>query len=127
MLADEINRTPPKTQSALLEAMQERQVTVEGETFALPAPFHVLAIIHQTRRLPSVELGGSPRAAVHLLTAAKAMARLRGRDFVTPDDVVEVAAPVLRHRLLLTPDAELERYTADDAVKAALAAVEVPR
>jgi MoxR-like ATPase len=212
LLADEINRTPPKTQAALLEAMQEGQVTVDGEARPLPEPFlvvatqnpieyegtyplpeaqldrfvmkldvtypdegdeiamlhldhrgvipatlddvaavgstravlaarhevdatsvtdevagYVVALIRQTRRLPSVALGASPRAAVHLLAASKAAARLGGRDFVTPDDVVTMAAPVLRHRLLLQPEAELERYRPDDAVKAAITAVPVPR
>ena len=212
LLADEINRTPPKTQAALLEAMQERQVSIEGEPRALPDPFLVVAtqnpieyegtyplpeaqldrflvkvdvgypsaddevavlrllhrgvdpatlddvapvaraadlvaartevdattvsedvlayvstLVRRTRELPSVALGGSPRAAVHLLAASKAAARLAGRDFVTPDDVVRMAAPVLRHRLLLRPEAELERYRPDDAVAAAVAAVPVPR
>jgi MoxR-like ATPase len=212
LLADEINRTPPKTQSALLEAMQERQVTVDGTPHALPVPFlvvatqnpieyegtyplpeaqldrflfkvaidyldepgelamlrlahrglapatlddvrrvvaedelesagrlvdetrvsdevasFVVAVVRQTRALPSVELGASPRAIVHLLGAARAGARLAGRDFVTPDDVARMAPPVLRHRLLLRPEAELERFTADDAVRTALAAVPVPR
>jgi MoxR-like ATPase len=212
LLADEVNRTPPKTQAALLEAMQERQVSVDGHTHELPAPFLVLAtqnpieyegtyplpeaqldrflfklelgylpaetevailrlghrgvaspplhvvarvvrpdeleearaavdatavsdevagfvvaLVRQTRELPAVELGASPRAAVHLLAAARGVARLAGRDFVTPDDVVEVARPVLRHRLVLRAEAELERYTTDDAIEAVLASVPVPR
>jgi MoxR-like ATPase len=212
LLADEVNRTPPKTQAALLEAMQEGQVTVDGEPHALPDPFlvvatqnpieyegtyplpeaqldrflvkidvgyppadqeaemlrlarrglrpatldevspvasaedlraaraavdatevsdevaeYVVAVVRQTRELPSVTLGASPRAAVHLLATAKAVARLSDRDFVTPDDVVRAALPVLRHRLVLSPEAELERYEPDDAVQAALAAVPVPR
>ena len=212
LLADEVNRTPPKTQAALLEAMQERQVSVEGTARPLPDPFlvvatqnpieyegtyplpeaqldrflvkldvgypdeagevallrlahrgvdpvtladivavagpevlraareevdattasdellgYVAAIVRRTRSLPSVSLGASPRAAVHLLAASKAAARLAGRGFVTPDDVVAMAAPVLRHRLLLRPEAELERYRPDDAVATAVAAVAVPR
>jgi MoxR-like ATPase len=212
LLADEINRTPPKTQAALLEAMQERQVSIDGETHPLRMPFLVLAtqnpieyegtyplpeaqldrflfkleigylaeadeiavvrlahrgvappsldavqavvraeeletmrqavdattvsdevaafvvaLVRRTRELPAVELGASPRAAVHLLAAARALARLDGREFVTPDDVVDAARPVLRHRLVLRPEAELERYTAEDAVETALAAVPVPR
>ncbi len=212
LLADEINRTPPKTQAALLEAMQEQQVTVDGIGHPLPDPFAVLAtqnpieyegtyplpeaqldrflvkldvrypsegdelamlrlahrgvapatlddvvavadpaelaevrrlvdattasdgvvgyvaaLVRRTRELPSVALGASPRAAVHLLAASKASARLSGRDFVTPDDVAWMARPVLHHRILLRPEAELERYTADDAVAAAVAAVPVPR
>jgi MoxR-like ATPase len=212
LLADEINRTPPKTQAALLEAMQEAQVSVDGRAHPLPDPFfvvatqnpieyegtyplpeaqldrfimkidvgypaepderallrlehhgvrpatlddvvavasvdelnsarrivdattvtddiigYVAAIVRRTRELPSVALGASPRAGVHLLAAARASARMAGRDFVTPDDVAGMAAPVLRHRLLLRPEAELERYRPDDAVRAALAGVPVPR
>jgi MoxR-like ATPase len=212
LLADEINRTPPKTQAALLEAMEEGQVTIEGTPRPLPQPFLVLAtqnpveyegtyplpeaqldrflfklelgyppeeqerailalrhrgvrpatlddvtavvgadelaqaqrevdstgvsdevaayataIVRATRTLPSVELGASPRAGVHLLAAAKAAARLDGRGYVTPDDVAAVAPDVLRHRLLLRAEAELDRYRPDDAVQAALDAVPVPR
>jgi MoxR-like ATPase len=210
VLADEINRTPPKTQAALLEAMQEGQVTVDGEPHPLPDPFlvlatqnpveyegtyplpeaqrdrflvhvaigypeaeaeramlrlargglrpiididavagaedlrqaraqvdatevqdevigYVVALVRRTRELPSVALGASPRAAVHLLGAAKAAARLAGRAYVTPDDVARMAAPVLRHRLVLTPEAELERATPLGAIRAALEDVPVPR
>jgi MoxR-like ATPase len=212
LLADEINRTPPKTQAALLEAMQERQVSVDGTPHPLPEPFlvvatqnpieqegtyplpeaqldrflfkldvgypsaedelallrlprrgvtssslaevrpvasaealaaaraevdavevsddvagYVSAIVRQTRVLPSIELGASPRAGVHLLAAAQAGACLAGRSFVTPDDVAAMAPAVLRHRLVLRPEAELERYRPDDAVNAALQAVPVPR
>ena len=212
LLADEINRTPPKTQAALLEAMQEQQVTVDGEPHRLPEPFlvmatqnpieyegtyplpeaqldrfiakvemgyptesqereilrlrhrgvspealdkvervvggdeiaaaqrdvdstmvtdevadYVAAIVRRTRELPSVVLGASPRAGVHLLSVGKAAARLSGRDFVTPDDVADYAPAVLRHRLVLSPEAELERFTADDAIRSALASVTVPR
>src|SRR5215216_3999788 len=212
LLADEINRTPPKTQAALLEAMQERQVTVDGESHPLPDPFlvlatqnpveyegtyplpeaqrdrflvrvdlgypdeaaeramlglarhglapatledvrvvagpddlraaraqvdataageevlaYVVAIVRRTRELPSVTLGASPRAAVHLLGAAKAAARLAGRDYVTPDDVGSMAPAVLAHRLVLTPEAELERYEDTDAVRTALGEVAIPR
>ena len=212
VLADEINRTPPKTQAALLEAMQESQVTVDGVSHALPDPFlvlatqnpveyegtyplpeaqrdrflvhvaigypsadeeramlrlqrrglapaalddvvavagaedlraaraevdateiteevvgYVVAVVRRTRELPSVALGASPRAAVHLLGAAKAAARLAGRAYVTPDDVSRMAAPVLRHRLVLTPEAELERATPAGAIRTALEDVPVPR
>jgi len=212
LLADEINRTPPKTQAALLEAMQEGQVSADGESRALPDPFLVVAtqnpieyegtyplpeaqldrfllkidvgypdvaaelrmlglarqglkptsledvavvaraddvraaratvdavtvsddvagylveVVRRTRDLPSVTLGASPRATVHLLVAAKAGAALAGRTFVTPDDVAALAAPVLRHRLVLRPEAELERYDAADAVRTALESVRVPR
>jgi MoxR-like ATPase len=212
LLADEINRTPPKTQAALLEAMQEGQVTIDGESHRLDAPFlviatqnpieyegtyplpeaqldrfllqlrvgypsaeqelemlglrrdgvdpvgfgqiravlsaedvralaveaqatavaaevagYVVAVIRRTRELPSVSLGASPRAAVHLLAAAKALARMRGRSYVTPDDVAELAPAVLAHRLIMTPEAELERFGPDEALRTALAEVPVPR
>ncbi len=212
LLADEINRTPPKTQAALLEAMQEHQVTIDGTAHPLPDPFlvvatqnpieyegtyplpeaqldrfllkilvgypdagqeqallglprrgldpiglsqvrpvvaaddvaaaraevddtavsgevagYVTALIRQTRTLPSVEVGASPRAGVHLLAAAKASARLWGRHYVIPDDVIRVAPSVLRHRLVLRPEAELDRVTADIAVANAISAVPVPR
>jgi MoxR-like ATPase len=212
LLADEVNRTPPKTQAALLEAMQEAQVTVDGEPHRLPDPFlvlatqnpieyegtyplpeaqrdrflvhvavgypeadaeramlgmarrgvapagldevravvgeedlraaraevdatecteevrgYVVALVRRTRELPSVMLGASPRAAVHLLGAARAAARLGGREYVTPDDVARMAPPVLRHRLVLAPEAELERATPEGAVRAALEDVPVPR
>ncbi len=212
LLADEINRTPPKTQAALLEAMQERQVSVEGQAHPLPDPFlvlatqnpidyegtyplpeaqldrfvaklevgypdeqqeramlslghrglvparleevraiagpeellaaraevdavavsdavrdYVVALVRRTRGLPSVSLGASPRAAVHLLALARATAALTGRAFVIPDDAAAVAPSVLRHRIVLSPEAELEQYTSDDAIRAALAEVPVPR
>ena len=83
--------------------------------------------MRRTRELPAVSLGASPRAAVHLLGASKAAARLAGRTFVTPDDVARMAAPVLRHRLVLTPEAELERATPSGAIRTALEDVPVPR
>jgi MoxR-like ATPase len=212
LLADEINRTPPKTQAALLEAMQEGQVSIDGEPRPLPKPFLVLAtqnpieyegtyplpeaqldrffvrvgidypsedderqilrlpragvssptrtdvaltsisvdfesirsevdattvsedvlayivgIARATRTLPGVSLGVSPRATTHLLAGAKATARLQGRDFVTPDDVVAMAEPVLAHRIVLTAGAELEGFGQATAIAAAVAAVAVPR
>jgi MoxR-like ATPase len=212
LLADEINRTPPKTQAALLEAMQEDQVTVDGTPHRLPEPFlvvatqnpieyegtyplpeaqldrfllcvelsypeledelamlalprhglapsaleeispvvsaeelaqaraqidatrvtdevarYVIEVVRATRQLPSVSLGASPRAAVHLMVAAKGAACLAGRDFVTPDDVAGVAPAALAHRLILTAEAELEGFGAREAVRAAVHAVTVPR
>ena len=88
---------------------------------------YVVDIVRATRTLPAVALGGSPRAAVQLLAVSKAHARLAGRDFVTPDDVATMARPVLRHRLVLRPEAEMERYRPDDLVAAALQSVTVPR
>ncbi|MDB4614372.1 MoxR family ATPase [bacterium] len=214
LLADEVNRSPPKTQSALLEVMQEAQITVDGTTHKLDRPFLVLAtqnplehegtyplpeaqvdrfmfklyvdypspadeieilnhyaegrdprtlsgfevnpilsaanvvqvqqavsqvitepkiiqyianIVGKTRDWHSVSIGASPRAGVSMLVASRTMAACRGRDFVTPDDVKEVAMWVLRHRIRLRPEAELEGSTADDVVRNILESVEVPR
>jgi MoxR-like ATPase len=212
LLADEINRTPPKTQAALLEAMQEGQVSVDGVAHPLPQPFAVLAtlnpiefegtyplpeaqldrflmklvvgypsqqeeevvlrlrhsgvmpdtlddvevvadasaiaaaradvdavsvsdpivgyvvnLVRRTRELPSVSLGPSPRAAVHLLAASKAVACLAGRSYVLPDDVIAMTDPVLRHRLVLTPEAELDRFRPEQALQTALSSVPIPR
>ena len=203
VLGDEINRAPAKTQSALLEAMQEQQVTIEGETRALPAPFlvlatqnpiehegtyplpeaqvdrfliklimgypseadekrmlatynrpvaepatvvstddlvrmqklaervhveedlfdYVLGLTHFTRKHRRVYLGVSPRAALNLLHASKARALLKGRDFVLPDDVKHLCGSVLSHRILMTPEAELEGAHAAAVVDEAVAAV----
>jgi MoxR-like ATPase len=212
LLADEINRTPPKTQAALLEAMQEGQVSVDGEPHGLPKPFivvatqnpieyegtyplpeaqldrfcmkldvgypqqaeeeallrmrrsgvrpstlddvipvasgadvlaaqaevdsvavsdavvgYVAAIVRRTRELPSVLLGASPRAGVHLIALSKAAAAMAGRAYVVPDDVASLVFPVLRHRLVLTPEAELDRFRPEDALRTALSSVPVPR
>jgi len=211
VLADEVNRAPAKTQAALLEAMEEGQVTLEGDAHELPDPFLVLAtqnpveyegtyplpeaeldrflfkalmqypehdeerailrahdrgrpvseiasldplpsgwlgalrgettgvkvedsvldyvirIAAETRRSPDVLLGASPRAAVHLLRAAKASAALEGRDFVTPDDVKGLAPATLRHRVVLKAEAEIEGLDADQALRRVLARLDVPR
>lgn len=214
LLADEINRTPPKTQAALLEAMEERQVTIDGERHQLSPLFTVLAtenpieyegtyplpeaqldrfllkilidypsvdaeneivarwdagfnsrhleqvdvlplsdarlvpvcrqeikqmktevgvqkyiveIVHKTRNHQSILYGASPRASVALLLCSKALAAIRGRDFSTPDDVRDIARPVLRHRLALRAEAELDGATTDAVITDILKTVEVPR
>jgi MoxR-like ATPase len=214
LLADEINRAPAKTQSALLEAMQERSVTLEGRhsqlspfftvfatqnpvesegTYPLPEAqldrfllkievgypsereeetmldavargfdsgdlgragvgavvsreqllaaraamaevtieppvlAYVRKLVAATRRSPRIRLGAGPRASVHLLLASKALAALRGRGFVTPDDVRALVGPVLKHRLLLSPDAELDGATPADVLREVVGSVEVPR
>jgi MoxR-like ATPase len=88
---------------------------------------YVSEIVSATRAQPSVELGASPRAAVHLVAASRAIAAMAGRDYVTPDDVSRMARPVLNHRILIRPEAEIERYTPADAITASLSAVAVPR
>ena len=214
LLADEINRTPPKTQAALLEAMEERQVTIDGELYPLSPLFTVLAtenpieyegtyplpeaqldrfllkillqypsadeehqviarwdagfnarrleevdihrlpepdsisrcraevrnmrvepgvqryivdIVRRTRDHAAVHYGASPRAAVALLLCSKALSAIRGRDFSTPDDVRDIARPVLRHRLTLRAEAELDGATPDSAITDILQSAEVPR
>jgi MoxR-like ATPase len=214
LLADEINRTPPKTQAALLEAMEERQVTIDGEAYPLPSIFTVLAtenpieyegtyplpeaqldrfqlkillgypgeqderevlarwdagfnskrldqvdikpltdphaialcraeiaearmepgvqhyavdLVRRTRAHPFIHYGASPRASVALLLCSKALAAIRGREFATPDDVRDVALPVLRHRLSLRAEAELDGVTPDSVITDILKSAEVPR
>jgi len=214
LLADEINRAPAKTQSALLEAMQERSVSLEGKHSTLSPLFTVFAtqnpvesegtyplpeaqldrflfkidvgypsddeeeailqavhkgfdsgdleragvqaavtkdqvlrartaladvtiepavlgyvrkLVAATRRSPRIRLGAGPRAGVHLLLASKALAALRGRGFVTPDDIRWLAGPVLKHRLLLSPDAELDGATTGEVLREVVSQVEVPR
>jgi MoxR-like ATPase len=214
LLADEINRAPAKTQSALLEAMEERQVNLDGERHPLDLPFMVIATqnpieyegtyplpeaqldrfmfkilvpvssskveievlrrYHQgfdahnlfaaglkavvpveafarirseinqilveegvldyitritaaTRISPDVVLGASTRAAIHILLAAKTCAGLQGRGYVTPDDVKFVTVPVLRHRLILKPEAEIEGLDTDAVIERVLGQTEVPR
>ncbi len=214
LLGDEINRAPAKTQAALLEAMEERQVTIDGEpyplspiftviatqnpiefegTYPLPEaqldrflfklivtytpheaetellrrvhagfdahaldraglvavtePAHILAcrrraqeitvdeaiiayieaIVWTTRQLPDLLLGASPRAAIALLQSAKALAALDGRAYVVPDDIKALAAPILRHRLIVRPEAELAGITAEVVIGRVLGSVPVPR
>jgi MoxR-like ATPase len=212
ILIDEINRAPAKTQAALFEVMEERQITVDGFTRKMNAPYLVIAtqnpieqegtyrlpeaqldrflfkivvgypslenevdilakhhsrngaaplseidavlsakqilslkefsskvhveqnllkyvaqIVHETRNSPMLFLGASPRASIAILVASKAYALLSGRDFVSPEDIKTVALPVLRHRVILSPEKEMEGISADDVVKLLVNKVEVPR
>ena len=212
LLADEVNRAPAKTQSALLEAMQEHQVTVDGVSRPLTPPFVVIAtqnpvesqgtyplpeaqldrfllklnvespprdveerivkhhaagfdptdlgrlepattpaeivllqrhcdavrvddaivaymvdLVRRTREDRAIELGASPRASIAMLKAARVVAASEGRDFVTPDDVKPMVKPILRHRVMLHPDAELQGLTPDDRIDEILRAAPVPR
>lgn len=214
LLADEINRTPPKTQAALLEAMEEQQVTLDGETLLLSELFwviatqnslefegtyplpeaqldrflfklvvdypdaaaekqmllnsqagfrakrldlarlkplatveqivnarkavqgvevedklldYVLALVQRTRQHPDLALGASPRAAVAWLQTSKAYAWLAGRNYTTPDDVKAIAFPLLRHRLILKPEAQLDNLLVDGVIASLLSQVAVPR
>ncbi len=212
ILIDEINRAPAKTQSALFEVMEERQVTIDGVTHPMDFPFIVLAtqnpieqegtyrlpeaqldrflfkidvkypslseeisilnnqhaqtqtalldnvnkilsaqqivqyrqtiqliiieaklvefiarIVNETRNNPSLYLGASPRASLAILRASKANAAIKGRDFVTPEDIIEMAAPVMRHRIILTPEKEMEGISADELIEQIIKNIEVPR
>ena len=88
---------------------------------------YVAKIIHESRNNKSLYLGGSPRASLAIVNAAKAIAAIKGRDFVTPDDIIYVAAPVLRHRIMLTPDKEMEGVTPDEVIGQLIQKIEVPR
>lgn len=212
VLIDEINRAPAKTQSALFEVMEERQITVDGTSYQMNVPFMVLAtqnpidqegtyrlpeaqldrflfkievgyptleeeviiltnqhqadnrhllneiakvlssadiaqyretirqivvepkllefiarIVNETRNNPSLFLGASPRASLAIVKAAKAFAAMRGRDFITPEDIIEMAPHVLRHRIILTPEKEMEGITADELIDRIIKSLEVPR
>ncbi len=212
VLVDEINRAPAKTQSALLEIMEERQASVDGKTYPMASPFMVLAtqnpveqegtyrlpeaqldrflfkivvpypseaeelniltqfhqmgnasvqdmvhpvlgaqqinqlkqqiktlvieekllqfiarLIHQTRNHKSIYLGASPRASLAVMNASKAIAAMNGRDFVTPEDIRDVLIPVLRHRIILAPDKEMEGVTEAEVIKQIVQAMDVPR
>jgi MoxR-like ATPase len=87
----------------------------------------IAGIVHETRNNKSLYLGGSPRASVAILKSAKAFAGMRGRDFVIPDDVLDVAPSVLRHRLIVTPEREMEGVTTDQIIESILKKIEVPR
>jgi MoxR-like ATPase len=212
VLIDEINRSPAKTQAALFEVMEEKQVTVDGETHVLPPPFFVIAtqnpieqegtyklpeaqldrfifkikmsyptleeekkILHlykndfkqtqsqqiqpiltfqditfihqvieevkiennlvdyiatlvmQTRNHPDLYLGASTRASLSILRASKSIAAMKGRDFVIPEDIQYVAAPVMNHRIVLTPEKEMEGVTPEDVIKSIIEKLEIPR
>ncbi|KQR69637.1 MoxR family ATPase [Pedobacter sp. Leaf176] len=212
ILVDEINRAPAKTQSALFEVMEERQVTIDGTTYQMDEPFMVLAtqnpieqegtyrlpeaqldrflfkieikypsleeetailmaqhalvnktllaevkpvlsvaqiqaargiirnlfvepkllefiakIVNETRNNPSLYLGASPRASLAIVHSAKALAAIQNRDFVTPDDIITVAIPVLAHRILLSPEKEMEGITTTDIVNQIIKRLEIPR
>lgn len=212
VLIDEINRAPAKTQAALFEAMEERQVTIDGHTYKMAPPFIVLAtqnpvehegtyrlpeaqldrflfkvtidypslheeeaiirghhqrqyadpvsmvtpvmtadrvaafrekvrsihveeklityiarLVDDTRQNRSLFLGASPRASIAILNASKAMAAIRGRDFITPEDIREVTLPVMQHRVILTPEREMEGMKPVDVIREIIQKIEVPR
>ncbi|HRG82150.1 MAG TPA: magnesium chelatase, partial [Chitinophagaceae bacterium] len=87
----------------------------------------IAKLVHQTRNNKSVYLGASPRASLAIMNASKAMAAIQGRDFVTPEDILAIAPPVLRHRIILSPDKEMEGITEDDVIKQIIQSMDVPR
>jgi MoxR-like ATPase len=87
----------------------------------------IAKLIHQTRNHKSIYLGASPRASLAIMNASKAMAAMQGRDFVTPEDILDVAAPVLRHRIILSPDKEMEGVTEDEVIKQIIQGMDIPR
>lgn len=212
VLVDEINRAPAKTQAALLEVMEERQISIDGTTYKMEPPFMVLAtqnpveqegtyrlpeaqldrflfkievpypneaeelqilslfhnmgnssalesispaltaaqvnqlrqqvreiliedkllafiakLVHHTRNHKSIYLGASPRASLAIMNAAKATAAIQGRDFVTPDDIIAVAVPVLCHRIILSPEKEMEGVSENEVIKQIINGLEIPR
>lgn len=212
ILVDEINRAPAKTQSALLEIMEERQATIDGRTYPMASPFMVLAtqnpveqegtyrlpeaqldrfifkiivpypseteevailnqfhnmantqpldmirpalegaqiaelrkqiktlvieekllqfigkLVHQTRNHKYIYLGASPRASLAIMNASKATAAMQGRDFVTPEDILAIVPAVLRHRIILSPDKEMEGITEDEVIRQIIQGMDVPR
>jgi MoxR-like ATPase len=212
VLIDEINRAPAKTQSALFEVMEERQITMDGRTYIMQPPFMVIAtqnpieqegtyrlpeaqldrflfkivvpypseseeleilkqfhqmgntnvihtisavlkseqiaairqqvksliiddnllqfiakLVYQTRNHKSIYLGASPRASLAIMNASKAVAAINGRDFVTPDDILQIAPPVLRHRIILSPDKEMEGVTEDAVIQQIIQSLDIPR
>jgi MoxR-like ATPase len=212
VLIDEINRAPAKTQAALFEVMEERQITVDGQTMKMQQPFlvvatqnpieqegtyhlpeaqldrflfkikvdypaeqdeitivmkhhrnngiqmtdqvnpvlnaamieklrrlvgnihveeklirYIVSVVAATRQHKSIYLGASPRASIGILHASKAIAAMNGRDFVVPEDILYVIPPVLRHRLVLSPEKEMEGGTADDVIKQIVQSLEIPR
>ena len=87
----------------------------------------IAKLVHHTRNNKSIYLGGSPRASLAIMNASKAVAAINGRDFVTPEDILEVVPPVLRHRIILSPDKEMEGVTEDNVIKQIIQALDIPR
>src|SRR5205814_1890704 len=121
ILADEINRAPAKVQSALLEAMQEKQVTIGDQTFRLEEPGK-----YKIQLQGLIQLGASPRATISLTLAAKAYAFLKGRGYVTPQDVKSIGMDVLRHRVAITYEAEAEEKTSETIIQKIFDELPVP-
>jgi MoxR-like ATPase len=122
--ADQLGHVKPVLSAHEIVAL--RQV-VKGLHVEDKLLVYVAQIIHESRSNKSLYLGGSPRASLAIVNAAKAIAAIKGRDFVTPDDITYVAAPVLRHRIMLTPDKEMEGVTPDDVIGQIIHKIEVPR
>jgi MoxR-like ATPase len=131
-----LNSQHGRTQAQLLSevtkiisplAIQQFRDTIQAVIVEPKLIDFIARIVHETRNNPALYLGASPRASLAILRAAKANAAIKGRDFVTPDDIKEMAPPVLRHRIILTPEKEMEGLTADDLIDSILKTIEVPR
>ncbi|MBC7422865.1 MAG: MoxR family ATPase, partial [Ferruginibacter sp.] len=107
--------------------IQEYRAIIQGIVVEPRLIEFIARIVIETRNNPALYLGASPRASLAILRASKAVAAIKGRDFVTPEDIVEMATPVLRHRIILTPEKEMEGVTADELIESILKAIEVPR
>ncbi len=138
-MSEEINiltNQHAQTQTALLENVNKilsaLQIAQYRQTIQLiiiePKLVEFIAkIVNESRNNPSLYLGASPRASLAILRASKANAAIKGRDFVTPEDIIEMAAPVMRHRIILTPEKEMEGITADELIEQIIKNIEVPR
>jgi MoxR-like ATPase len=131
-----LNSQHGKSQAALLNTVQkvltphelrEYRNTIQSVIVEPKLIEFIAKIVNETRNNPALYLGASPRASLAILRASKANAAIKGRDFVTPEDIKEMAMPVLRHRIILTPEKEMEGITADELIENILKAIEVPR
>jgi MoxR-like ATPase len=121
---DQLQHIKPVLSGKEVVALRQQVLGLHVEDKLL---IYVAKIVHESRNNKSLYLGGSPRASLAIVNASKAIAAIKGRDFVTPDDIIYVTAPVLRHRIMLTPDKEMEGVTPDDVVSQIIQKIEIPR
>ena len=121
---DQLNHIEPVLSAAEIIALRQQVKALHVEHKLLE---FTAKIVFESRNHKSLYLGGSPRASLAIINGAKALAAIRGRDFVTPEDIIYVAAPVLRHRIMLTPDKEMEGVTPDEVIAQIIQKIEIPR
>jgi len=121
---DQLKEIAPVLSGADIISLRHQVLNLHVEDKLL---VYIAKLIHESRNNKSLFLGGSPRASLAIVNASKAIAAIKGRDFVTPDDIIHVAAPVLRHRIMLTPDKEMEGVTPDDVIGQLIQKIEIPR